>query len=109
MPYVQRSSGLISGLFANEQVGYAEEFLPGDNAEVVAFLNAPAPPIQQIRALERQYADDQARMTRVALLDLALEKAVALGYTHEQLMLADKGYRAMFLLEQQIESLRDLI
>ncbi|MBY4589488.1 hypothetical protein [Rhizobium redzepovicii] len=45
MPYVSRSaSGAINGLFEQMQEGFAEEFLPDDNPEVVAFLNPPPPP-----------------------------------------------------------------
>lgn len=44
MPYVSRNdAGNINGLFANLQPGYAEEFLPDDDPEVVAFLNPPLP------------------------------------------------------------------
>lgn len=49
MPYVQRTDGVITGTFANLQPGFAEEFLPDDNPEVVAFneaANAPPPPTQ---------------------------------------------------------------
>ena len=42
----------LSGLYANLQTGYAEEFLPDDNPEVVAFLEAakapPPPPGQEV-------------------------------------------------------------
>ncbi len=41
MPYVSRENGAISGLFANLQPGFAEEFLPDDNAEVVAHKQGP--------------------------------------------------------------------
>lgn len=44
MPYVSRDeSGNINGMFANKQPGFAEEYLPDDDPEVVAFLNPPAP------------------------------------------------------------------
>jgi hypothetical protein len=44
MPYVSRDdSGNINGLYANPQPGYAEEFLPDDDPEVVAFINPPRP------------------------------------------------------------------
>lgn len=44
MPYVSRGdNGKINGLYANLQPGYAEEFLPDDNPEVMAFLNPPTP------------------------------------------------------------------
>ncbi|MBX5223795.1 hypothetical protein HJC04_26320 [Rhizobium sp. NLR8a] len=38
MAYVTRSAdGEIAGLYEQPQEGYAEEFLPDDNSEVVAF------------------------------------------------------------------------
>ncbi|MCY1172724.1 hypothetical protein D9M73_128670 [compost metagenome] len=39
MPYVQRSVAKVIGLYANPQPGYAEEFLPPEDAEVLEFLN----------------------------------------------------------------------
>lgn len=48
MAYVQRSeSGIVIGLYANQQEGFAEEYLEDDSTEVIAFLNPPAilPPI----------------------------------------------------------------
>jgi hypothetical protein len=74
----------------------------------------PPTPLEQIRALETQYADAQAKVTRQALLALALERAIASpeaqGLTpeevHADLMSRDNGYRALFLLEQQVEAIR---
>jgi hypothetical protein len=44
MPYVSRNdSNAINGMYANLQPGYAEEFLPDDDPEVVAFLDQPPP------------------------------------------------------------------
>jgi hypothetical protein len=68
MPYVSRDdSASINGLYANPQPGYAEEYLPDDDPEVVAFLekqNEPPPPAPEdvvlydhenrIRAIEGQ-------------------------------------------------------
>ncbi len=95
---------------------------------------APPPPpsqaelaLAQIRALEAAHADNQARMTRVALLDLTLREARSIliaqaqeqgaspeaiaaitpEAVHAQLMLLPKGYAEMFQLEQQIAALRD--
>jgi hypothetical protein len=78
---------------------------------------APTPPTkaERIRALESQAADAQAKVTRQALLALALEKAcadpAAQGLTqsqvHEFLMTQDNGYRALFLLEQEVQAIRD--
>ena len=78
--------------------------------------DVPPPPTkaERIRALEAQASDAQAKVTRQALLALALEKAcadpAAAGLTpsevHEILMTGDNGYRALYLLEQQVESIR---
>lgn len=44
MPFVQRTSaGAITGVYARLQPGIAEEFLPDDNPDVIAF-RAPKPP-----------------------------------------------------------------
>lgn len=46
--YVQRDgAGIIIGLYASFQEGFAEEFLEEDNPEVIAFLDPPEvlPPI----------------------------------------------------------------
>ena len=78
--------------------------------------DVPPPPTkaERIRALEAQASDAQAKVTRQALLALALEKAcadpAAAGLTpsevHEILMTGDNGYRALYLLEQQVEAIR---
>lgn len=41
MVYVERNDGTVVGVYANRQPGFAEEELPYDHAEVVAFLNPP--------------------------------------------------------------------
>lgn len=75
----------------------------------------PEPTVaEKIRAIEATYADAQAKVTRQALLALALEKAcaepAAVGLTqaqvHDILMTGDNGYRALFLLEQAVEAIR---
>jgi hypothetical protein len=77
---------------------------------------APIPPTkaERIRALEQQAADAQAKVTRQALLTLAIEKACAdpaaaglePSQVHDILMTGDNGYAALFLLEQQVEAIR---
>lgn len=37
MPFVQRTSGEITGIFANLQPGFAEEWLPDDDPAIVAY------------------------------------------------------------------------
>lgn len=41
MPYVQRTNGTITGIFANPQPGFAEEWIADDDPEIAAFLNRP--------------------------------------------------------------------
>ena len=47
MPYVERTDGAITGVYALPQAGYAEEKVADNNAELLAFLKraAPAQPI----------------------------------------------------------------
>ena len=90
--------------------------VPITDAEAEALRPTPPEPtpIDQIRALEQQYADAQVMMTRQALLVIALDKAcadpTAAGLTrdevHTVLMGGDNGYRALYLLEQQVSALR---
>jgi hypothetical protein len=50
--WVERTGGgAIKGIYANKQPGYAEEQLPDDNPEVVAFRNPPpVPPLPDANA-----------------------------------------------------------
>jgi len=53
--FVERSSGIITGVYANRQDGYAEEELTANHAEVVAFharMDAPAPSIDPVAKLQ---------------------------------------------------------
>ena len=44
MPFVQRDkSGVVMGLYANRQPGYAEEELASDDPEVLAYLTPKVP------------------------------------------------------------------
>ena len=88
-----------------------------EEAEALRPVQPPPPPptkAERIRALEAQAADAQAKVTRQALLAIALEKACAdpaavrlrPSQVHDILMTGDNGYRALFLLEQQVEDIR---
>lgn len=47
MPFVQRTEGgEITGLYSMKQPGYAEEYLPESDVEVVAFRQRMNPPQQ---------------------------------------------------------------
>lgn len=83
-------------------------------AEALRPQPTPPSPLEQIRALEAQYADAQAKLTRQSLLALALDKAcadpLAAGLTRDQvhaaLMTQSNGYAALYNLEMQVDALR---
>ena len=55
MPFVQRDQlSKIIGLFANRQPGYAEEELPHDDPEVMAYLSPPPVDQADIDQLQKQ-------------------------------------------------------
>jgi len=88
-----------------------------EEAEALRPIPAPPTPLEQIRTLEAQYADAQAKLTRQSLLTIALDRAcadpLAAGLdreqVHEALMAGDNGYAALFNLEMQVEALRVLV
>ena len=44
--FVERRAGVVVGVYANRQPGYAIEELPANNAEIVAYLAPkPKPPL----------------------------------------------------------------
>ncbi|MEH7837210.1 hypothetical protein V7796_15945 [Rhizobium laguerreae] len=64
MPFVSRSDdGAIDGVFEQLQEGTAEEFLPDDDAALIAFLDAP-PKVSSVSA--RQF---RLMLRRSGLLD----------------------------------------
>lgn len=83
----------------------------------VSRIPAPPTPLEQIRALEAQYADAQAKLTRQSLLTIALDRAcadpLAVGLSREEvhavLLLSNTGYSALVALEAQVEALRVLV
>ena len=101
-----------------------EDLLPAGSvqitdAEAEALRSKPAPPtpLEQIRALEQKHDDDQRKITRISILELALDKACAnpamAGKTraqvHELYSAASRGYRELFALEVECARLRKLI
>jgi hypothetical protein len=69
MPYVERRDGKVTGLYANPQPGYAEEFLADDHAEAIAFRNPP-PPVPQTVSMAQ---------ARLALIGAGLFSAIDAG------------------------------
>jgi hypothetical protein len=91
-------------------------FVQISDAEAVALTQpAPPPPLEQIRALEQQYADAQAKVTRQlalkALLDEAMTYPQAAGLTRDQVHTVlitntESTYAKLFDLEAEVEKLR---
>ena len=92
MPFVQRDyGGKVKGLYANAQPGYAEEFLPDDHADVLAYRKEhPAPPLppplsaEDAKALQREYEainDELAKLNKAILVHMKVwaELEVALS------------------------------
>lgn len=97
-----------------------------EEAEAIRIANTPPPtplsPLEQIRALEAQYTDDTAKITRqtliLAVIDKAMERpevvAMLQVYPAEAvkaqvistLVDSDPGFKLMYELEQAIEPLR---
>jgi hypothetical protein len=66
MPFVQREEGHIVGLFNLVQPGIAEEFLPDDDTEIVAYRSPVVNPMEQLEAIITQ---GQIAMTDAPLPD----------------------------------------
>lgn len=110
MPYVQRTDGTITGIFANMQDGYAEEFLADENEEVVAFINPPPPPVTSVSA--RQF---KLQLLASGLLDQvdawikSQGRAMQIAYEYSgtfvrtEPMMAS-GFAAMGFTDEQIDA-----
>jgi ribosomal protein L9 len=57
MPYVERREGVVVGLYANAQPGYAEEWLDSDNEGVVACQNLISEAVQKKQVTKQEAAD----------------------------------------------------
>lgn len=80
MPYVERDgNGDITGIFAIEQPGIAEEFIGNNDPDVVAFRN-PLPPTPRQQIVARLRADP-------ILKAQVIDSFVARGITDKSLML----------------------
>lgn len=113
MPYAQRDNGVISGLFANLQEGYAEEWLEDADPEVLSFLNPPLPPVQSVSS--RQFKLQLLEMNLLDQVDAwvaAQSRAVQIAYEYsgtfvksEPMMQA--GFTALGFTEQQLDEFFD--
>ena len=69
MIFVERDKGgRVTGLYANRQQGYAEEELPDDHPDVVAFTNrlsAPRPTLTDEQKLSRIFEREGLTMEKV--------------------------------------------
>ena len=107
MPYVSRdASGNINGVFANLQSGYAEEFLPDDDPELVAYLNPPKITVENTSDFIARFTNQEyAKLGNVRLLDAQASK-VGLSKNWDIVVLAD----TIVLSNQKAQTLKaDLI
>jgi hypothetical protein len=112
VPHVSRSSGTINGLYEQFQEGLAEEFLPADDAEVVAFENAPA---IVFAVSARQF---KLQLLAMGLLDAvnawvsSQSRAVQIAYEYSGTFVKDSpmmqdGFHAMGFTTQQLDAFFD--
>lgn len=100
----------------NDYRGYLKWIAEG-NTPLPADIPPPPTPLEQIRALEQKHDDDQRKITRISILELALDKACAnpamAGKTraqvHDLYSAASRGYRELYALEVECARLRKLI
>ena len=72
MPYVERRGGAVIGVYAQPQLGYAEESLPDGHPDLVAFANRPV--VTRVTDLEALMAA-LIRKGHVSQSDIDDEKA----------------------------------
>jgi len=70
MPYVKRTGGVITALYARPQPGTAEDYLPEDHPDVVEY-RTPRPPTDAERIDAAFHGSDTARVIFEALFELA--------------------------------------
>lgn len=93
MPYVMRNAdGNICGLCEQSQEGWAEEFLPDEAAEVVAFSNPPVSAVYTIgkstpwrRMSDEEVADVDAAMQAAPLKQRRIYEAASYISTEDEL------------------------
>jgi hypothetical protein len=86
MPFVQRDGAArVCGLYAKLQPVLAEEFLSDDHADVIAYLNPPAPTPEELEQSARNQFNRDKLFRAKCLSDLAFRLAKPPG----QLTLAE--------------------
>jgi len=121
MPYVQRNeAGEIIGKYANPQEGYAEEFLPDDDAELQPTINDIA---KQFEDAIQSHLDAEAQAKNYDNINTACSYAAApnpfqleslsfvtwrgnvWAYCYQELAKVQSGERSLPTLEQIISEL----
>lgn len=86
-------------------------------AEALRPLPVPPTPLQQIRALEQAHDDDQRKLTRMLILELALDKECqqsgmankTRAQVHAIYFAANRSYRELSVLETEVAKLRPFV
>ena len=76
--FVERRNGVVAGCYAQRQPGIAEEFLPDDHPEVVAYLNR-MPSSDELEARCRSMFDEDKLFRAKCISDLAFRLGKAPG------------------------------
>lgn len=79
MPYVKRTAGVVTGLFRRLQPGIVEEFLPDDDAEVMAFRNPPPPSDDERINRAFEQTQDRDKVLFEAIFELVNDVRVLKG------------------------------
>ncbi|NZD50550.1 hypothetical protein [Rhizobium leguminosarum] len=113
MPYVMRDAdGDIAGLFEQLQEGRAEELLPDDAAEVVAFVNPPISAVYTIgkstpwrRMSDEEVADVDAAMQTAPLKQRRIYEAASYISTEDELFSTLKAVLSTVLSPSRADEL----
>jgi hypothetical protein len=102
MPYAQRNwKGEITGLFANAQPGYAEEFLHDDDEGVLAFNTAnPIPPEMLRPPTPAEWREREREQERIKAEHVQLQNAILAfnnQFSHLETSLSTLLYEAMHI------------
>lgn len=108
MPYVQREEGRIVGLFSLPQPDIEEEFLPEDDAEVIAYNAPKLKPLELVTnavkglPVAKRTSPQWGLFINQCLLAIQHEDMEALGYLVNGYSTEDSDYLAILSQAKQL-------